>query len=84
MVPDPAVGVSTTQTRTGVLALSVDARLVGGTVCIDLTLRSAVRRRSQHLRQTVALTPGPHHSRRFAVWSTGVRVAGVDCHHRLH
>ena len=42
MVPDLAVSVDTTQTRTGVLALSVDARPVRGAVGIDHTLRSTV------------------------------------------
>ena len=84
MIPDPAVGIDPTEARAGVLTLSVDAGSVSGTVVVDLTLRPAVGRRSQHLRQAVTLTPGSHHSGRFAVWSTGVGIAGVLYHHRLH
>lgn len=84
MVSNPAVGIDSTEARTRVLTLPVDTGLVSGTVVVDLTLRPAVGRRSQHLRQTVTLTPGPDHPRRFAVWSTGVRLAGVHGHHRLH
>ena len=83
MVPDPAVGVSTTQTRTGVLALSVDARLISGTVSIDLTLWSAVRRRPDHLWQAVTLTPSTHRAGRFTVGPTRVGVAGVLSLHRF-
>ena len=42
MVPDSAVGVHTTEARTGVLALSVDASSVCGAVSIDHTLRAAI------------------------------------------
>ena len=84
VISDPAVGIHTTEAGTGILTLSVDTCPVCGTVVVDLTLRSAVGRRAQHLRQTVALTPGAHHSWGFAVWSTGIWVAGVLCHNRLH
>ena len=84
MVSNPAVGIDSTESRTGILTLPVDAGFVCGTVVVDLTLRPTVGRRSQHLRQTVTLTPGPHHSGRFAVGSTGVRLAGVHCYHWLH
>ena len=42
MVPDPAVSVHTTEARTGVLALSVDASSVCGAVSIDHTFRPAI------------------------------------------
>ena len=84
VIPDPAVGIDPTEAGAGVLTLSVDAGSVSRTVVVDLTLRPTVGRRSQHLRQTVTLTPGPHHSGRFAVRSTGVRLAGVHCYHWLH
>ena len=84
VISNPAVGIDSTEARTGVLTLPVDTGSVSRTVVVDLTLWPAVGWRAQHLRQTVTLTPGPYHSRRFAVWSTGVRIAGVHCHHRLH
>ena len=42
MVTHSAVGIDTTETRTGVLTLSVDTGLVRGAVRVDHTLWSAV------------------------------------------
>ena len=50
MVPDAAVGIDTTQTGAGVLALSGDASKLLGAVRVDHTLRPAVRGRSNHFR----------------------------------
>ena len=84
MVPHPAVGIHTTEARTGDLAFSVDARSVCGAVCIDQTLRSAIGWASNHLRQAGALTAGSNLPRRIAVWTTRVGVTGIICHHRFN
>jgi hypothetical protein len=84
MVPHPAVGIHTTEARTGVLAFSVDARSVCGAVCIDQTLRSAIGWASNHLRQAGALTAVSNLPRRIAVWTTRVGVTGIICHHRFN
>ena len=49
MVPNPAVGVDTTQPGTRVLALSADAGHVRGTVGVDDALWPAVRRGADHV-----------------------------------
>ena len=48
VVPDPAVGIDATQSRTRILTLSVDAGLVRGTVRVDHTFWSAVWWRAYH------------------------------------
>ena len=77
MVADAAVGIDSTETRTGVLALATDASLVRGAVRVDHTLRATVWRGPNHFRQTRAATLAANISWRVGVWSTGVGVAGV-------
>ena len=77
MVADAAVGIDSTETRTGVLALATDASLVRGAVRVDHTLGAAVGRGPYHFRQTRAATLAANISWRVGVWSTGVGVAGV-------
>ena len=84
MVPDSAVGVHTTEARTGVLALSVDARSVCGAIGIDQTLRSAIGWASNHLRQAGALTAVSNLPRRIAIGTTRVGVTGIISHHRFN
>ena len=84
MVPHPAVCVHTTETRTGVLALSVDARSLCGAIGIDQTLRSAIGWASNHLRQARALTTVSDLPRRIAVWTAWVRITGIVGHHRFN
>ena len=62
MVTDAAVGVDSTKTRTGVLALAPDASLVRGAVRVDHTLRPAVWRGPNHFRQTGTLASVTNHS----------------------
>ena len=72
MVPHTAVGIHTTQTRTRVLTLSVDACFVLRTFRVNNTLRSAVGRRSNHLRETGTVTGGA-----IVLWRVGVRTTGI-------
>ena len=72
MVPHTAVGIHTTQTRTRVLTLSVDACFVLRTFRVNNTLRSAVGRRSNHLWETGTVTSLSYLSWRIAVGSTGI------------
>ena len=83
MVSDSAVGVDSTEARAWILALSVDAGLVGGAVSIDLALGPAVGRRAEHLWKTVALTSGANSSWWFTVGSTRIRVTRILSLHWL-
>ena len=77
MVSDSAVSIDSTEARTGVLTLSVDAGLVGGAVSINLALWATVGRRSKHLWKTVALTLVSNSSWRFTVGSTRIRITRI-------
>ena len=77
MVSDSAVSIDSTEARTGVLTLSVDAGLVGGAVSINLALWATVGRRSKHLWKTVALTSVSNSSWRFTVGSTRIRITRI-------
>ena len=77
MVADAAVGIDSTETRTGVLALATDASLVRGAVRVDHTLRTAVRRGPNHFRQTGTLASVSNHSWGVAVSSTRVGITWV-------
>ena len=81
MVSDSAVGIDSTEARTGILTLSVDAGLVGGTVSVDLALGSAVGGRAKHLWKTVALTSAANSSWRFTVGSTRIRITRILSHY---
>ena len=84
MVPDPAVGIDATEARAGILALSGDASKFLGAVGVDNTLRSAVRRRSDHFSHACAATIPPIISGRQAVWTTRIGITGVFLNHRLN
>jgi hypothetical protein len=77
MVPDTAVGVLPTETRTEVLALPSDAGLVKGAVRVDHTLRSTVGWGTNHFRQAGALALSTNVSCRMRIWTAGVGVTGV-------
>ena len=77
MISDITTSIDPTQTRTRVLALSVDAGLIGGTVRIDDALWPAVGRRANHLRQAGAAALTANVPRRVAVGSAGVGVTWV-------
>ena len=77
MVADAAVGIDSTKTRTGVLALATDASLVRGAVRVDHTLGAAVGRRPYHFRQTGALASVTDHSWGVAVSSARIGIAWV-------
>jgi hypothetical protein len=77
MVPDVAVGVDPTETRTWVLALPSDTGLVRGAVRVDHTLRSAVGWRTDHFRQAGTLATFPNHSGMVAVGAAGVGVTWI-------
>ena len=83
MVSDSAVGIDSTEAWAGILALSVDAGLVGGAVSIDLALRPAVGRRAEHLWKTVALTSVANSSWWFTVGSTRIRITRILSLHWL-
>ena len=83
MAPHATVGIDTTDARTGVLALAVDAGPVQWAVGVDDTLRPAVGRRADHLPQAGALALAPDGPRRVAVGTAGVRLARVR-DDRLH
>ena len=72
MVSNSAVGIDAAEARTRVLALSVDAGLIGGTVRIDDALWPAVGRRANHLRQAGAAALTANVPRRVAVGPTRV------------
>ena len=77
VVPHSAVGIDTAQSRAWVLAFSVNAGLVGGTVRVYDTLWSTVGGRADHFRETRTLAPVTDISWRIAVRTAGVRLAGV-------
>ena len=72
MVSNSAVGIDAAEARTRVLAFSVDAGLVRRTVRVDDTLRAAVWRRANHLRQAGAAALAANVPRRVAVGPTRV------------
>ena len=77
MVADAAVRVDTAETRTRILAFTVDTRLVRGTVRVYDTFWATVWWRANHFRQTCALTSAAYYSWRMGVWSTWVGYARV-------
>jgi hypothetical protein len=84
MVAHTAVGIDSTQARTGILTFPVDAGLVLGTVRVDGALRPTVGGRANHVRQAGALTPLADDTRWIAVGPAGVGIAGVLRNHRLN
>ena len=81
MVPNSAVGVKTTQTRTRILALAVDTGQVGRTFRVDDALRPAVGRRANHVWKAGAVTAGAVFPGRVGVRAAGVGDAGVLLNH---
>ena len=77
VVSDPAVSIDSTESRTGILTLSVDACFVLRTFRVDNTFRSAVWRAPNHLGQTSAVTRTAEVPGRIAVWTAGVRITGI-------
>ena len=56
VVPDPAVGIDTTQARTRINTFLLSTSLVLRTILVEYTLRSTVGSGSNHARQTGAVT----------------------------
>ena len=77
VVSNPAVGIDSTESWTGILTLSVDACFVLRTFRVDNTFRSAVWRAPNHLGQTSAVTRTAEVPGRIAVWTAGVRITGI-------
>ena len=61
MVPHNTIGPGATETRAGVPALSGDTGQLWGAVGVENTLWFTVWRRTNHVRQTGALTPVSGH-----------------------
>ena len=78
MVPDSAVSIDSTQSRTGVLTLAADARLVRRAVRVHDTLRPAVGWGADHLGEARTLAALSYYPRWIAVWTTRVWITRVD------
>ena len=81
MVANAAVRVDTAETRTRVLAFTVNTRLVGGTVGVYDTLWATVGWRADHFRKTIALASAAYYSWWMRVWSTWVWYARIIKNH---
>ena len=77
VISDTAVGIDTTEPRTGILTFSVDACFVWWTVRVNNTFWSTVGRSSNHLWQTGTVTSVTNLSRRIAVWSTRIWLTRI-------
>ena len=84
VVPDPAVGIDATQSRTRILAFSGDASQLLGAVRVDHTLRAAIGRRANHLRHASAPTLTTNIPWWQCVWSTRIGIARVFFNNRLN
>ena len=78
MVSNPAVGVNSTQARTRILALAVDAGFVGGAVRVDDALWPAVGRGADHVWQAGAVAALSNHAGRVGIWAAGVGITWVN------
>ena len=84
MVPDPAVGIDTTQAGTRVHTFLQPAHEVGGTVPVENTLRSTVGRATSHAWQAGTVATVSNSSWRVGIGSTGVGITRILLYNRLN
>ena len=84
VVPNSAVCILATETRARINALLGSARQLHGTIRVELTLRTAIGRLTDHAGLARAVAPIAIIARRVGVRTTGVRVAGIFLDNRFN